>query len=242
MSEEYPLVNAIQESLPENVTAESLPAKADVTQESSPVAPVETPTPKVEQKEPPFHEHPRWIERQRESELLRQQNQQLIEVVQKLTQPKAQEVDPYAGMTKEEKEFYQRIDNLAEQKTRKVLAEVAPQFQQELRETKETMAALAYERFLNKYPEVRPGSQEEGQIAELYKRGYSLDDARNLVFRDYDIQQAVGKGKNQQQVKVQQKVAANLEQKTLPPINGIPSKDKGNFRDEMRKTLIAAGL
>ena len=55
-------------------------------------------------------------------------------------------------------------------------------------------------------------------------------------------QKAVAQVKTQQTVKIQQKAAANLEQRGVSPTSGIPQKEKVNFRDIMRKNLEAAGL
>src|SRR5574343_428480 len=101
MSDE--LKSAISESLPENVTVESLPTDVnkDVQPDSSQVAPVETPTPKVEQEEP-FHKHPRWQEmRERErqaNERAERLERQLMEISNKLATPKEPTQDPYSGM------------------------------------------------------------------------------------------------------------------------------------------------
>lgn len=234
-----PIQSAIQESLPENVTPESLPVNADVTQE----APAEAPAQQVEQvKETPFHEHPRWIERQRELELLRQQNSQLMELVKVSKAPAPQPVtDEYANLTPEEREAWRRIEKLAEDKARKVISEVAPAYEQELTQTKEALAAIAYERFQAKYPDVSPGSQEEEAIAQLYKRGYSLDDAYKVVNYEKNAQKAAQQSKTQQVQKTQQKQAANLEQTTLPPKSGLPTKDRVSFRQELDAQLKAAG-
>lgn len=227
---ENPLQSAIQDSLPEDVTAESSPAEA-----GTPAAPVETPTPKVEQPTP-FNEHPAWksFQERKEKEVLAERERserlerQLFELTNRMTQPKAE--DPYAGMSPEEKAFYQKIDQMAEQKVRKVLDEVAPQFRNELKETKEVVAALTYEKFLNKYPDVSPGSQEESQIAQLFQRGYSLDDAYKVVFFEKNRQKEVKKVTEQTQQRVQQKQMANLETSTIQP-NAIPSKQKMTVRE-----------
>ena len=60
------LKDAIEESSP-----------LDVNTESSPVVPEETPSPKVEQKEVPFHEHPRWKEVQEDRRMAQERADRL---------------------------------------------------------------------------------------------------------------------------------------------------------------------
>src|SRR3990167_6564164 len=124
--EENPLVSAISDSLPENVTEESLPPRADVTQESSSAAPAETPAQKVEPKEPPFNEHPRFKELIEERNYWRNVASKAVErpVIQQQQAPQAPSEDPYAGMSEEEKTFYRRLDErsskIAEAKARQM--------------------------------------------------------------------------------------------------------------------------
>lgn len=235
------LKSAIQDSLPEDVIADSSTAEA-----GNPEALVETTTPKVEQK-PPFNEHPDWKKFQERKEREVQESQeranrlerQLFELTNRLTQPKVE--DPDEGMSAEERAFFEKMDKRAELRARKVIEEMAPQFRSELKETREVVAALTYEKFLNKYPDVAPGSQEEGQIAQLFQRGYSLDDAYKVVFFDKARQKEVQQVKTNQIQKQQIKQAANLETSGVAT-GGLPTKTKLSVREFAAQKAKELGL
>jgi len=247
-----PIQSAIAESLPADVN--TVPSTADapevVTADSPAAAPVETPTPKVEQEEIPFHQHPRWQEvqeaRRKAAEEAAQAKAEaaywkgLAEGRQPNQQPQP-EVDPYAGMTLEEKAFWQKQREVAREEAMKVAREYGAPLEKKITESQEVVAALAYERFRNQYPDIQPNSLEETKIADYYRRGYSLDDAYKIVKFDEVKQKSVTQAKTQQVIKTQQKAAANLEQTSLPPVSGLPQKEKVNFRQLMAKNLEAAG-
>lgn len=210
----------------------------DVTPESSQEAPVETPTQQVEQKpEVPFNEHPRWQELMEERKFLREQlaaaNSRSI-----VPQAPVQEVDPYAGMTPEEKAFFERVRGIAQKEAHGIIAEKEKIFKQELDQTKQVMATVAYERFQAKHPDVLPNSPEETAIAQLYQRGYSLDDAYKVAMFDKIQQGKVAQAQVKQKQTIQQKVAANVETSTIPVSSGLP-QGKRDFRkfaeEEARK-------
>ena len=229
--EENEVINAISESLPEDGNADSSTAEG---QASQPEAPVVTPTQQVEQeKEVPFHLNPRWQERQRELEDLRRQNQELLQIAQRqpIVQTVAPAVDPEANLSPEEKQFWAKQRQIAREEALKVAEAEKQGFNRELRETKETTAALMYERFLNKNPDILPGSEDEAKVVQYFQRGYTLDDAASLV-RLPKLQRELELQKTQKQVqKVQQKVAATQETTTVAPKNGLPEKKHSSIRD-----------
>jgi hypothetical protein len=240
------LKSAISASLPEDGQAESSTA----TVQADPAVPAEAPAQQAEQeKEVPFHEHPRWKEIQQEKEAARQQAdhwrqqaERMAALAQGLQQPAAPaQVDQFAGMTPEEKIFWQKVDERAEQKAKAIAESMVPQFQNQLKETREVVTTMIYQKFLDKYPDVKPGSQEEGQIAELFSKGYSLDDAYKVTFFEKQRQKEALQTKQQAQQKIQQKSAANLETSTSNP-SSIPQKQKLSVREFALRKAQELGL
>lgn len=215
------LKNAIQESLPDNVNPESLPddVNKDVQPGSSQEAHEETPSPKVEQeKQVPFNEHPRWKEvmreRDRERERADRLQQQMVELAMRQQNPQTQ-TDPYAGMTPEEKVFWEKQRQIAREEAQRVAQEAGTTLRNELLENKILVTSMMYERFLEKHPDIQPDSEEAGQIAQKVKAGLSLEDAYTVVTyprKLKEVQDSVHAKKTQQQTKkTTEKIAANLE-------------------------------
>ena len=230
---ESPLENAISESLPEQT--QSAPSPEGTVPQA--VAPVETPTLKVEQgKEPPFNEHPRWKEVQDERRILQQQNQQLMELLQKqqtvVQQPQAPE-----NMTPEEKVFWEKNAEFFN----KQAAPIIQRLENELKETKMTQMALIYRDFQSRHPDVSPGSQEEAKIADYFRKGLDLDTAYDAVFAPIKAQKEIEKVRGQQQQKIQQKIQANVETNSVTP-SAIPAAEPKNFRDRLRESFKQAGI
>ena len=226
------LENAIEASQPSDV--QSAPS---AEQTGEPVAHVETPTQKVEQeKEVPFNEHPRWREVQEERNYWR-------ELALKQAQPTVSptpQADPYAGLTPEEKVFWQKVDERAEAIAQKKIESVRPQVEQELRQTKEAVSLMAYERFQQQHPDVKPGSPEENAIAQYFQKGYTLDDAYKVVMFDKIGTQKAQQAKEVLVNKVQQKIAANVETKTISPTSNL--SPKASFREMMKREMEKSGF
>jgi len=232
------LTNAIQESLPEDVSPESLPEQAEALQTQAPETAQESPSeatePKAEITEPPLHENPRF------QEVIAQKNeakaradrmeQQLLEISGKLATPKENETDPYAGLSEDEKRFWQAVDQRAEVKARAVAKEERKGYMKEQETTRATLAMMAYKEFQTKHPDIKPNSTEEIAIADRYKRGYSLDDAYELVVgspKRKGLEEELARVKSgNQKVKTTQKLAANLETGGLPPGSPLQSTPK----------------
>lgn len=242
MDPENPLVNAIEDSLPSDGSVDS-----STTDSGNPDAPVETPTPKVEQ-ETPFHEHPRWKERQAELERERQekaywqqQAQKALEIANRSTTHHVPEEDPLAGVSPEERQAWERIQKLARIEAEKIVKSKEEIFNREIQQTREHVVALAYQDFQRKHPDVTPNSPEEIEIAKRVKQGYPLEDAYKIVMFDRNAQRAANQVKQQVNDKTKQKMAANLETSTIPQNSGIPQQKKQSFRDSTEELLRKAG-
>lgn len=235
-----PLQSAIEESLPSDAeVVESSPTDAGV-----PAAPVETPTPKVEQvKEPPFHEHPRWKEIQEEKEYYKTIAMQALEAAKRPQQPLAPQADPYAGMSLEEKQAYERIDQFVNKSVESKLAAARAPLEQELKQTKQMQAIMLYDRFRATHPDIVPGSSEENAIAQLFQSGKTLDESYAIV-KFPEMQRKLAEiQKTQKEIK-QQKIAATPPEprQSIPSISGVKTKEKVNFRQAMDETLRNAGF
>lgn len=239
--EEQEVVNAIAESLPADEVAAPSPAE---DQASKPEAPAEAPAQQAEpQGEVPFHLHPRWQELQREKEELRRQNFELLELAkrQPIVQTVAPAQDPDSGLTPEEKAFWAKVDQRAEQRARQIAAEKERLIASEIQEQRATNAAILYKMFQKDNPDILPGSPEEAKVIELFKRNYDLNDAANLV-RLPKIQRELELQKQQKQVqKVQQKVAATQETTTVAPKSGLPESKAKSVRDYVLQNWPGGG-
>lgn len=233
---ENPLQNAIAESLPaQDVNAESSPASETPQVEAL----VETPTPKVEQvKEPPFHEHPRWKEIQEEKRALQQQNQQLMDVLQKTqAQPHVRVESQPENLTPEENAFWDKNRKFLMKEAEPLIQEL----KKEIQETKMTQMALVYRDFQQRHPDVIPGSSEEAKVADYFRKGLDLDTAYEAVFAPIKAQKEIEKYRQQNQVKTQNKIQANVETSSVSQ-SAIPSAQPKNFREKLKAELSKAGF
>jgi len=224
-----------------DATVDSSTTNQDDNQDSSPEALGEaTSEQAVQEKETPFHEHPRWKEIQEEKEYYKQQLAALINKPNVIPQQPVVEKDRYAGMTAEEKAFYQAQDERARQIAREVAAEEKAGVLKELNETRQILATVAYERFQSKHPDVLPNSQEERTIATLYSKGYNLEDAYKVAMFDKVQQDKAQQAKAKQTQVVKQKLAANVETSTIPSSSGLPQGKRKTMK-EFVEEQIASG-
>ena len=182
MSDE--LKNAIAGSLPADATPESLPEDVNIKKEEpSPSAPQpsEATETKAVEKEEPFHNHPRWKERQRELEearrdkqILAEQNAKLMSLVEK-SQASPTE-DPYKGYSEEQRSFYSDLDKRIKSQVEPIKAE-----NERLKEAVETgkhiVTSMMYERFIDKHPDVKDDEGALNEIASYVQSGYSMERA-----------------------------------------------------------------
>lgn len=228
------LENVLEASQPSDVPASS------AEQAGVPAAPVETPTYQVEQaKEPPFHEHPRWKEVQEERNYWRDL---AIKQADTPRQPQAPAPDPEAGMSPEEKVFWQKQRNLAREEALKVAQEREQVFAQQLNQIGNAVTAISYERFQQIHPDVRPDSPEENAIAQYFKSGVPLEDAYKIVMFDRLKSEKATQAKTVQANKTQEKLHANLETRSIPPISGVKEKPPTGYREGIKYALQKGGV
>ena len=203
-----------------------------------PTPEAETPTPKEgetqEQIEPQEEERvpysrfkekvdeTNWYKRQLEAQLQRPQQQ--------FPQPQPQ--DPYAGMTPEERVFWQSVDKRAEEKARQIVnTEIRPVIDAGRME----IARMSVAQFRQRYTDVKPNSPEEIAIAEKIQQGYVPDDAYRAVMWDAVMGRNTVKQQQTQQHKTEMKKKANVETGSITPSS--TSKAKPFSRQSLDETL-----
>ena len=232
---ENPLQSAIADSLPApDVNAD--PSTATV--QAEPVVPAEATAPKAEPKEPPFHEHPRWKEMQDEKRQLADHNRQLMELLQRQSQPVVlQQPQQPENLTPEEKAFWEKNGQFFQKQAEPIIK----QLDNKIQELQMTQMSLIYRDFQQRHPDVAPGSPEETKIANYFKKGLDLDTAYEAVFAPIKAKQEIEKAKQTQQSRTQQKIAANVETNTVSP-TAIPSEEGKSFRDRLKGAFTKAGI
>jgi len=225
--ESSPLEGAIASS-PEAVSE----AQEKVTETPTPQEGV-TPEPvKEEQGETPLHEHPRFKEVVDEKNWYKQQLEQQMARQQ---QPQAPPQDPFAGMTPEEKVFWQNVDARAETKAKQILqTQVNPQLQAGIQE----VARLRVEQFRRDHPDIKADSVEETAIAEKIRTGYLPEDAYRAVMWDTKVGEKRESSQAEQQKRLAEKRQANVVSSQSVSQQAVtPTKEK--FDDAVARKIRA---
>jgi len=177
--------------------------------------------------EVPFNEHPRFKQLIDEKNELKDEVKQLRNQVFDAVKPKEVEQDPLAGKSPEEKEFWRNVKEIS----RKEAMEVAKQKEAELQAIRNEYGKVAANQFLSSHPDVKKGSEELKQVVKKAQEiGGNLEDAYKIVMFDSNAQREVEKVKKVKQQKTKEKIAANVETKTLPP-GAIKAKDDLSFEE-----------
>ena len=215
-------------------------------QGTPPTTPSETPV----VQDPPFHTHPRWIERQREVEALRQQNQQLLDLAQRQV-PVQTAQDPWEPLLKHQDpataQFYAQQRALMQQEAYRAaqaaLGQIAPLVQMGRQE----LAQMTIAQFRQENPDIKPGSEEEGEIARLVapqdgSRGLTLEQAKRVVMYDKVVSKITQATQAQQaQRSAQKRVTTPEASQGMPASAGGPQTVK-SFRDTLDAELRREGL
>ena len=230
---ENPIQSAISDSLPEPDVIVAPSATPDVNADPSIAAPAEVTAQKAGQgKEPPFHEHPRWKELQEERRQLLQQNQKLMDILEKQQAPKVESArsDPFAKYPEAERPAWQEIYNIAKMAAQEVAEKEGRPILQDIEQQKSVVAAMAYAAFQQRHPDIKPGSSEEAQVAEKIRAGYHPEDAYIVVMSPKQNAALQAQIKSRETAKTKDKIAANLEFGSVPANSPISQKPK-TFRE-----------
>lgn len=210
----------------------------DVNAESSTVAPVETPTPKVEQEQA--------VPYDRFKEVTEEKNywrEQAMLANQRQPQPvQAEPLDPYAGMDAQTRVFWQEVDKRTEVKIKAAKEEARREYQGGIEALALQNAKVQEKLFRTEQKDVVPGSPEEVEIAGLIRMGLDPEKAAWAVMGKKRVESAGSTRQVQKQNKTQEKAQANLETASIPANHGIPQKENLSFRDRLASKMQGAGL
>lgn len=197
------------------------------------------------QEEVPFHHHPRFKELTEENRWLKQNMEQIIQ--QRTAQQQFQQPtqDPYAGMTLEEKAFWQNIDQRIEKRAKAIADERLLSINPMLEAGAKEIANIKVQEFRKAHPDIKPNSPEEYEIAkkinEASRIGYTLtpDEAYWSVMGPKGIKVAQEQGKQQFKQQVEVKRKANVEVSSSVPIQA-QAQPKKSFRQMFAENLEKA--
>lgn len=207
----------------------------------------------VEEKDPPFNEHPRWQEVQSDRERLRQENEYWKNHAQSLVDkfqtspaaPTQQEMDivqKYGANDPGTREFLRDIKAEMKREANQIADTRSHQLLRENEALKRSVATIQEKLFRQDNVDVPQGSKEETEIAQLIQMGVPLEKATWAVMGPKRVDSAQRTGQTKQTNKVKSKVNANLERNTISSNSGLPQNEKLSFREKMARTVQEAGL
>jgi hypothetical protein len=236
------------EGEPEGAPPTPEPQPEGSSEQGTPQAPPPA-TPPTE--DVPFHQHPRWIERQKEIERLRVERDEAqrlarlaVERIQQPTQAPVQQDDPWQGLVNHPDpataQFYQQQRTLFQREAERMADQKLQGVLQAVDAGRRELAAIKIGQFRKENPDIKPGSQEEAAIANFVQQGFDLDTARKLAL--YDMLEAENRALKGKQASVGQKrVAANSEASAgIPAGAGLPPKP-GDWRERAGAVLDKGG-
>ena len=232
-----------EEILDANTEQESSTVQDENT-ESSPVQSEETPSPKVTEKEPPFHEHPRFKELVEEKNNLQRQ---LVDLANKALTPQQNQAQieqkVYDAKTPEEKAFWEQVEKVADSISAKRERKLRDELDAEKKVIYTQTGQLLANEFLKVHPDIKKGSSELKEIVDTARnKGLDLDEAYKLVMFDKQVEAVAARKQEKTQEVIKNKVAANLETKTIPK-NALKEKEKErSLSDVLDEQLKESGL
>jgi len=141
-----------------------------------------------------------WLKQQLEMQLQQRQS-----AVQQPTQ------DPYAGMTAEEKVFWQRQREIAREEALKVSQEQMGQIRPVIDAGRMELAQMKVQQFRVQHPDIKANSPEEMDIAQRIQQGYTPDDAYWATMGPRGLKVATEQGKQQAKQQIVAKKMANVD-------------------------------
>lgn len=192
--------------------------------------------------EKPFNEHPRFQELISEKNELKDQNkalqQQMFQLINKAPQENKEAIQEklYDANTPEEKAFWAQVEKIADAKASKARSDAEKVYQHELAKRDQMIGGVIAKDFLKAHPEVKKSSEEMKEItqkAQIYAASgmsleTALEDAYTVVMSPKLAQMAVEKEKQRGVKRKQDKLAANVETKsvqTLPDNKVVSIED-----------------
>ena len=207
------------------------------------------PTTQAEQKPWNLPPEQRWEELRRERDEARRQVQELAMRPTSVAQPTQPQADPWEGYLNHSDpataQFYQQQKRLMEHSLTQREQVVRKEVEQEMTGLRTEVARLNTERFREKHPDIKPGSEEERQIVS-YMSGqmdgvrHPLESAKRNAL--YDRLEAENRALKAKQSSVGSKVAANISESSsgIPAGAGLPGKP-GDWRENVRQAHRKGG-
>jgi hypothetical protein len=144
-------------------------------------------------------------------------------------------------MTLEEKAFWQNIDQRIEDRATKIAEQRIGQITPMLDLGAKELATIKLQQFRKEHPDVKSDSPEEYAIArkmnEARAMGYPMnaEEAYWIVMGNKGLRVAETKVKQQTKKQIEAKKQANVEQRSIPAGNNLPTKEKLTLRQRIEK-------
>jgi len=225
----------------QDVQPDSSPG-ADEQSESSTEALEEATSQQAEQEQEQHVPYDRFKEVNEEKKYWQDKFSDLASKQQQLPQPQTpqQEADMYAGMDAQTKVFYQDLDARNKRMFQQMFEEKEKNYTATIQALAQQNARIQEKLFRQEQVDVKPGSKEEAEIANLIRAGVDPDKAAWAVMGPKRVEAAKSLKQQQQQKKTQQKAQANLETGGVPSHSGLPTGEKLSFREDLDRRMKAA--
>ena len=228
----------VEPAAPPAEVVEQQPPSSEQVTEQAPPTPSQPATEDV-----PFHQHPRWIERQKELEEARRQRDEAMRLAQEAVQrpiqplqPAPLQADPWEPYVKHQDphtaQFWQSMHMLVQHERRQARQEAVQELQPVIQAGMEKLAVMDLRDFRKENPDITAGSKEEAQIV-AYMEGrmdgmrHPLESAkRNVLFNTLNAEVKAYKTK---QAGIPQKRAAATSEASagIPAGAGLPGQRRG---------------
>jgi len=157
--------------------------------------------------------------------------------------PKESGVDSLiANLPAEQRLFMQEWSNAQKNEFKRMLDEKEGDYRSTIEALASQNAKIQEKLFRQEQADVRPGSQEENEIASLIRAGIDPDKAAWAVMGPKRVEAAKSGKKTQSKEKTQMKAKANLETGGIPSNSGIPTGEKLSYREDLNRRMKEAGL
>lgn len=221
----------------ENVEEQVVPAQGVEEEVSSPettpqepVETVEAPTEPVTPEEPEQQvPYDRFKEVNDAKKVAEQQNQQLLEMLQRQQPVQQPQQDKYAHLTPEEQVFYRNQDKRTAEIVSDALAKQKVEYDKEINSIKGVVYGSEAKSFLKDHPDIKKNSPEAMDILQKMQRGLTMDEAYWAVKGPAGVKvaQQTAQTKVKQQMQVKKK--ANTEHEGVNQV--LPGKR--SFREDL---------
>ena len=203
----------------------------------------------------PFHQHPRWIERQRELEDARRRADQAEHLARlalersQLPQAPVAQPDPWEGKVNHPDattaQYWQEMRRLVQYERQQAKQEAVQELMPVIDAGRQELARISVQEFRRQNPDIKPGSEEERLVA-AYMNGqidnvrHPIESARRNAL--YDRLEAENRALKSKQSSVSQKRAAAHTDSSagIPQTAGLP-QTKASAEEAAGEVLSQGG-